>query len=628
MHGIVSPVPATSDRELLRFVACGSVDDGKSTLIGRLLIETGSVSDDQLAALAKLSRRYGTTGDDLDCALLLDGLESEREQGITIDVAYRYFGTKRRAFVVADTPGHEQYTRNMVTGASNADVALLLVDVRHGLADQTMRHSRIAALLGIRHIVLVANKMDLVDFSEPAFAELEKSYREFAASLGFAAVAAVPVSARDGDNVASNSARMPWYKGPTVLELLETIDPAADAKATPPRYVVQSVIRADNDFRGLAGFVASGSFAIGDTVALGRSGESANIARIVTFDGDQDRAETGQAVTLVLDRHRDAGRGDILAPAEAAPQITDQFAAHLVWLDEAALLPGRTYMLRLGTQSVSAAVTSLRHKVEIETGGKSAGRTLELNDIGFCNIATATPVALDPYADNRATGAFILIDRTSGATVGAGMVAFSLRRASNVQWQDFKVNKATRALMKAQRPCIVWFTGLSGAGKSTIMNLVEQQLVQRGFHTYALDGDNVRHGLNQDLGFTDADRVENVRRVGHVAKLMVDAGLVVLCAFISPFEAERKMVRDLVEPGEFFEVFVDTPLSVCLDRDPKGLYAKARAGKVQHVTGLDSPYERPEHPELRLLTDAKSAEDLASDVIAELGRRGILSRAS
>ena len=624
MHGALTAKSSVADRGLLRFVACGSVDDGKSTLIGRLLLETGSVADDQLASLASLSRRYGTTGDELDCALLLDGLESEREQGITIDVAYRYFGTTRRAFVVADTPGHEQYTRNMVTGASNADLAVLLVDTRHGITTQTMRHSRIAALLGIRRVLLVANKMDLVGFAQEAFVRLREQYLEFAAPLEFAHIEAIPVSARGGDNVGRRSKEMPWYDGPTVLEHLETVEAAASEAAKPLRYVVQSVTRAENDFRGLAGIVASGSIAAGDEVLIGRSGDTARVSRIVTYDGDFDRADAGETVTVVLDRHRDASRGDVLAHLDSPPQTTDQFSAHLVWLDEAALLPGRTYSLLIGAQTVPATVTGLKHKVDIETGGKAAGRTLALNEIGFCNLATTRPIVFDPYADNRATGAFILIDRTTGATAGAGMVAFSLRRASNVQWQKFEVNKQARSRMKAQRPCIVWFTGLSGAGKSTILNVVEQRLVQRGIHTYALDGDNVRHGLNRDLGFTDADRVENIRRVGEVAKLMVDAGLVVLCAFISPFRAERRMVRALVEDGEFVEVFVDTPLDICISRDPKGLYAKAKAGRVQHVTGIDSPYESPETPDIHITTTSGSAETLADVVIADLSRRGII----
>lgn len=611
------------DRDQLHVVACGSVDDGKSTLIGRLLVETGSVTDDQLERLSALSRRYGGTANELEYALLLDGLEAEREQGITIDVAYRYFATARRAFVVADTPGHEQYTRNMLTGASTADLALLLVDIRHGVTTQTMRHARIAALLGIRHVLLVANKMDLVEHAERPFVAVRDGFGRFAEPLGFAAIAAIPVAARHGDNVVSLSARMPWYRGTTVLEHLESVA-ATSARPQALRFLVQSVIRADGDFRGLAGLVASGNVARGETLTVNGSRRTVRVDRIVTFDGDLEQAASGDAVTLVLADHADVARGDVLARPGAAPEMTDQFAAHLVWLDEHPLLPSRTYLLRNGTRMVPASITALRHRIDIETGGKVAGRTLGANDIGVCNMSTAMPVALDSYADNRATGAFILIDRDSAATVGAGMVDFSLHRASNVHQQSFVVDKAARARQKGQRPCIVWFTGLPGAGKSTIMNLVEQRLARRGVHTYALDGDNLRRGLNHDLGFTDEDRVENIRRAGEVARLMVDAGLVVLCAFISPFRADRRMVRELVEPNEFLEVFVDTPLTECMARDPKGLYAKAQAGRTRHVTGLDSPYEPPDAPELRLVTTEATAESLADRVIEDLERRGAI----
>jgi bifunctional enzyme CysN/CysC len=613
------------DRDQLHIVACGSVDDGKSTLIGRLLIETGSVTDDQLARLCELSRRYGGAADELEYALLLDGLEAEREQGITIDVAYRYFATARRAFVVADTPGHEQYTRNMLTGASTADLALLLVDVRHGVTTQTMRHARIAALLGIRHVLLVVNKMDLVDHAEKPFVAVRDAFERFAAPLGFAAITAIPVAARHGDNVARPSPAMPWHRGATVLEHLESVE-VAGARPQALRFLVQSVIRADGDFRGLAGFVASGDIVRGETLAVGGLARTVRVDRIVTLDGDLDRAASGDAVTLVLADHADISRGDVLARPGAEPETTDQFAAHLVWLDEHPLLPSRTYLLRVGNRMVPASITALRHRIDIETGGKVAGRTLAANDIGVCNVSTAVPVTVDAYADNRATGAFILIDRDSAATVGAGMVDFSLHRASNVRHQTFVVDKSARARQKGQQPCIVWFTGLPGAGKSTIMNLVEQQLVRRGVHTYALDGDNLRGGLNHDLGFTDADRVENIRRAGEVARLMADAGLVVLCAFISPFRADRRMVRELVGANEFLEVFVDTPLGECMARDPKGLYAKAQAGRVRHVTGLDSPYEPPEAPELRLVTTEATADRLAEQVVVELERRRAIGR--
>ena len=614
-----------SDSGLLRIVACGSVDDGKSTLVGRLLAETGSLPVDYLEAMTRLSRRYGSAGDDLDYALLLDGLEAEREQGITIDVAYRYFATPRRNFIVADTPGHEQYTRNMVTGCSNAELAMLLVDARNGLTVQTMRHSRIAALLGIRHVLLVINKMDLVGFSEAAFAAIQNSYVDFANSLNFSQIAAIPTSARFGDNVVEQSKQMAWYSGPAVLDFLETVQ-IKPSIPQPLRFTVQSVIRAAGDFRSYAGIVLSGTIAQNDEIIIARSGDLARVARIATFDGDLARANTGQAISLVLDNQTDIGRGDIIAHPDTPPEVTDQFAAHLVWLDRHPLLPGRTYTLQLGTQLAAVTVTAIKHKIEIETGGQGAGRTLEANEIGVCNISSATPVSLDPYDKIPATGAFILIDRATASTVGAGMVDFALRRASNIKPQRFMINKMARAHMKGQRPCIVWFTGLPGAGKSTIMNLVEQRLSMRGVHTYALDGDNLRQGLSRDLGFSDADRVENIRRAGEVARLMVDSGLVVLCAFISPFEAERQMVRELVEPDEFIEVFVDTPVEICMARDPKGLYAKAREGRVFHVTGLDSPYEAPKAPDMRLETVLDTAEVLADRVVDHLGRKKLIDR--
>jgi bifunctional enzyme CysN/CysC len=615
-------IRATPARELLRFLACGSVDDGKSTLIGRLLAETGAVPVDQIEALKQWSRKFGSTADKLDYALLLDGLEAEREQGITIDVAYRYFSTARRAFVVADAPGHEQYTRNMATGASNADVALILVDARNGVTTQTLRHTRIAALLGICDALLVVNKMDLVGFAQGAFDRIREAYEEFAAPLGFSA-RAVPAVAPDGDNIVRKSARMPWYAGPTVLEWLETVEVARKANA-PLRFLVQGVNRPNGDFRGYSGLLAGGAVAVGDEVAIARTGQRTRVERIATFDGDFLRAETGSSVTLTLSDALDVARGDVIARPDALPAIADQFAAHLVWLDETHLLPGRTYALRLATQAVAASVTALKHKVDVETGAETATRVLESNEIGFCNIAAAVPLALDPYAQSRATGAFILVDRISARTVAAGMVAFPLRRSANVRQQRFRVDRELRAHMKAQRPCILWFTGLPGAGKSTIMNLVEQKLAERGVHTYALDGDNLRRGLNRDLGFTDFDRVENIRRAGEVARLMLDAGLIVLCAFVSPFRAERRMVRELVEPVEFIEVFVDTPVEICIERDPKGLYAKARDHLVQNVTGIDSPYEPPEHAELRVETVDRTPEIVAEEVLAELRCRGIL----
>jgi bifunctional enzyme CysN/CysC len=613
---------ASQARDLLRFVACGSVDDGKSTLIGRLLAETGAIPVDQVEALKQWSRKFGSAGEKLDYALLLDGLEAEREQGITIDVAYRYFSTARRAFLVADTPGHEQYTRNMATGASHAEAALILVDARNGVTTQTFRHTRIAALLGIRKVLLVVNKMDLVGFAQTAFAAIRDEFVAFATPLGISA-AAVPAVAPDGDNVVRRSVRMPWHDGATVLEWLESVD-AMPRCTGALRFLVQGVTRPNGDFRGYAGFLASGALETGDEIAIARTRQKTRVGRIVSFDGDLPRAEPGSSVTLTLAHQLDVARGDVIASPDAMPTVADQFAAHLVWLDEAHLLPARTYTLRLGTQTAAASVTALKHKVDVSTGAETATRVLEANEIGFCNLATAAPVALDPYEDNRVTGAFILIDRISARTVAAGMVAFALQRSGNVLQQRFGVDKALRAHMKAQRPCILWFTGLPGAGKSTILNLVEQRLAERGVHTYALDGDNLRRGLNRDLGFTDFDRVENIRRAGEVARLMVDAGLVVLCAFVSPFRAERRMVRDLVAPEEFIEVFVDTPVEVCMERDPKGLYAKARAHTVRNVTGVDSPYEPPEHSELRLETVGRTPESTADAVLAELCRRGIL----
>ncbi len=614
--------PPQGARDLLRFVACGSVDDGKSTLIGRLIAETGSVPVDRIEALKQWSRKSGGAGDKLDYALLLDGLEAEREQGITIDVAYRYFATPRRAFLVADTPGHEQYTRNMATGASHAEVALVLVDARNGITVQTYRHTRIAALLGIRRVLLVVNKMDLVGFAQTAFAAIRDGFVAFATPLGIS-VAAIPAVAPDGDNVVRASARMPWHPGPTVLEWLEGVEVAPPHEA-PLRFLVQGVNRPSGGLRGYAGYVASGAVEPGDAISIARSGQQTRIARIVTFDGDRERAQTGSSVTLTLADQLDVARGDMIVAADAPPAVADQFAAHLVWLDETHLLPGRTYTLRLGTQTAAASVTALKHKIDVTSGIETATRVLEANEIGFCNLATAVPIALDPYELNRSTGAFILIDRISARTLAAGMVAFPLRRAGNVRQQRFGVDRTLRAHMKAQRPCILWFTGLPGAGKSTILNLVEERLAERGVHTYALDGDNLRGGLNRDLGFTDFDRVENIRRAGEVARLMIDAGLVVLCAFVSPFRAERRMVRELVGPEEFIEVFVDTPVEVCIERDPKGLYAKARDRVVRNVTGIDSPYEPPEHAELRLETVGRDPQTVADEVLAELRRRGIL----
>jgi bifunctional enzyme CysN/CysC len=615
-----------SERDHLRFLACGAVDDGKSTLIGRLMVETGSVPDDQMANLVHLSKKFGTTGDDLDYALLLDGLEAEREQGITIDVAYRYFGTPKRAFIVADTPGHEQYTRNMVTGASNAEFALLLVDAKAGLTRQTLRHSRILSLLGIRRVLLVVNKMDLVDCREAPFNAIRDEYQVFAGQLAFEHVEAIPIVARDGENIVRRSERMPWYKGPTVLQHLETVPISTHQHEQPARFHVQSVVRTQSGGRGYAGYMSSGVLNRGDSIIVGRSLRPSTIREIYIYPDTVDSVETGQAATIELADQVDVSRGDILTPVDAAPQVADQFSAHLVWLNENPMLPGRTYSLRIGTHTVAATITALKHGTDIETGEHAAVTTLNINDIGYCNIATTEPIAFDPYITNRETGAFILIDRQTGATAGAGMADFALYRASNLVKQSYEIDKAFRAKMKAQRPATVWFTGLPSAGKSTILNIVEQKLSLRGIHTYALDGDNMRLGLNRDLGFTEADRVENVRRAGEVARLMVDAGLVVLCAFVSPFRNERQSVRERHEPGEFLEVFVDTPLAICEERDPKGLYAKARAGKAFHVTGIDSPYEPPLEPEIRLHTEQGSPEEMAEQVIAQMARRGVIAR--
>jgi bifunctional enzyme CysN/CysC len=598
--GVSVTTAGKPEKSLLRFLTCGSVDDGKSTLVGRLLFDSKLIFEDQLLALERDSRKYGTLGDDVDFALLVDGLEAEREQGITIDVAYRFFATGRRAFIVADTPGHEQYTRNMATGASTADLAVVLVDARKGVLKQTKRHTYICALLGIPCIVLAVNKIDLVDFSAERFSEIVTDYLSFAKSLNFQSVVAVPLSARYGDNVTSSSDRMLWYRGPTFLDYLESIDVERADADRPLRFPVQWVNRPDMDFRGLAGTVASGSVAVGDRIVVVSSGKESTIKRIVTFDGDRLRARAGEAVTVTLSDDVDVARGDLLAHPQDRPEVVDQFAAHVLWLHEEPMLPGRSYLLRIGTNILPARITKLKHLTDVNTLEQRPGRTLQLNEIGFCNLSTANQVALDPYVDNRRTGAFILIDRFTNATVGAGMVSFGLRRATNIHRQSHLVDKASRSALKLQNPCVLWFTGLSGSGKSTIANLVERALHDRGVHTMILDGDNVRHGLNRDLGFTEADRVENIRRVGEVAKLFVESGLVVLTCFISPFRAERQMVKEMLGDKEFVEIFVDAPVEECMQRDPKGLYAKAKAGKIKNFTGIDSPYEAPEAPDIRV----------------------------
>ena len=611
-------------KDLLRFLTCGSVDDGKSTLIGRMLHDTKLIFEDQLSALAKDSRQFGTTGDDVDFALLLDGLEAEREQGITIDVAYRFFSTPRRSFIVADTPGHEQYTRNMATGASTAQLAVILIDARKGVLVQTRRHSYICSLLGVRHIVVAVNKIDLIDYRKESFDRIVGDYLEFASQLGFTSIIPIPISARYGDNVIERSGNTPWYRGPSLLEHLETIDIDSDALSKPFRFRVQWVNRPNLDFRGYAGTVDSGRIAKGDAIVVAASGKQSRVSDIVTYDGSLEVAEAGDAVTLTLADEVDVSRGDLLVSPTARPEVSDQFAAHVIWMDDEPLMPGRSYLARVGAKTVLLSITAIKYKIDVNTREHLAANTLKLNEIAFCNIATGVPVAFDLYAENRKTGAFLIIDRYNNRTVGTGMVAFALRRGTNIHWQPLLLGKSERATLKKQKPAIVWLTGLSGAGKSTIANVVEQRLHAAGHHTMLLDGDNVRHGLNRDLGFTEADRVENIRRVGEVAKLMVESGLIVLCSFISPYRAERDMVRGLVAPGEFIEVFVDTPVEDCMQRDPKGLYAKALAGTLKNFTGVDAPYEAPLEPEVHLFTIGQPPEALAEKVLSILLERGVL----
>jgi bifunctional enzyme CysN/CysC len=612
------------EKTLLRFLTCGSVDDGKSTLIGRLLFDSKLIFEDHLAALTKDSRKHGTTGEDIDLALLVDGLEAERQQGITIDVAYRYFATDKRKFIVADTPGHEQYTRNMATGASNSELAVILIDARKGVLTQTRRHAYIVAALGIRNVILAVNKIDLVDFSQGTFDRIAAEFREFAARLSFANVVAIPISARDGDNVIALSDRTPWYEGPTLLDYLETVEVESELASKPFRMPVQWVNRPNLDFRGFSGTIVSGMARPGDAIVVARSGRSSRITRIVTSDGDLDQAVAGQAVTVVLADEIDVSRGDMLVAPDQRPEVADQFAAHILWMADEEMLPHRQYLIKAGSQSSPGQITALKHKVDVNTLEHIATRTLKLNEIGYCNLSTSEALAFDAYRENRDTGGFIIIDRFSNATVGAGMIEFGLRRATNVHWQALDVNAQARARLKGQEPCVLWFTGLSGSGKSTIANLVEKRLFGEGRHTYLLDGDNVRHGLNQDLGFTDADRVENIRRVAEAAKLFVDAGLITLVSFISPFRSERRIARDLLRLGQFVEIFVDAPIEVCMARDPKGLYKRAAAGQIKNFTGIDSPYERPENPELTLSTATLAPEDAAERIVAYLKAEGII----
>jgi len=622
---ILAYLEAQENKSLLRFITCGSVDDGKSTLIGRLLFESKLLFEDQLAALEADSRKVGTQGGDIDFALLVDGLAAEREQGITIDVAYRFFSTDKRKFIVADTPGHEQYTRNMATGASTAELAVLLIDARHGLLTQTRRHSFIVSMLGVRKLVLAVNKMDLVDYSEEVYNDILAEYKTFSEALDVDTITAIPVSALKGDNVTEAGGNMPWYDGPTLLEHLETIPVGDHARDQSFRMPVQWVNRPNLDFRGFSGQIASGAVRPGDRVKVMPSGTETTIARLVTYDGDLEVGHAGQSVTITLDDEVDASRGDVIVTAEDPSGVADQFQAHVLWMSDKPMMPGRPYVMKIGAREATVTPSKLKHKINVNTLAKEPSKNLGLNEIGVCNISVDRDIAFDPYKASRATGGFIMIDRMTNNTVGMGLLNFALRRASNIHWEAMDIDKAARSELKGQRPVILWFTGLSGAGKSTIANLVESQLHARGHHTVSLDGDNVRHGLNRDLGFTEADRVENVRRVSEVSKLMVDAGLITLSSFISPFNSERKMARDRVEDGEFCEIFVDTPLEVAEARDAKGLYKKARAGEIKNFTGIDSPYEAPEKPEIHLHMDGLSAEEAAAQVIAWLEQHGYIS---
>ena len=616
---------AHEHKSLLRFITCGSVDDGKSTLIGRLLYDSKMLFEDQLAALEADSKKVGTQGGELDFALLVDGLAAEREQGITIDVAYRFFSTDQRKFIVADTPGHEQYTRNMVTGASTADLAVILIDARKGVLTQTRRHSYLVSLIGIRKVVLAINKMDLVGYAQDTFDTIVEAYREFAKQVGIEEFVAIPVSGLRGDNITAPSEHTPWYHGPTLMGYLETVEIEDAARERPLRLPVQWVNRPNLDFRGFAGTLASGSVRPGERVRVLPSGRESTVTRIVTMDGDLDRAVAGQSVTLTLADEIDISRGDVIAKPEHLPGVADQFEAVVVWMADEPMLPGRPYWLKNGTKQVAATITEPKYKVNVNTLERLATKKLELNEIGVCNLSLDQPIAFDPYVECRETGSFILIDRLTNATVGAGMIHFALRRSQNIHWQALDVNRRSRATIKGQRPAVLWLTGLSGAGKSTIANLVEKKLHALGKHTYLLDGDNVRHGLNRDLGFTDADRVENIRRVAEVSRLMVDAGLLVLVSFISPFRAERRMARALFEPGEFHEIHVDTPLALAETRDPKGLYKKARRGELKNFTGIDSPYEAPESPEIYVDTTRNAPEQSAEAIVEYLERGGWLS---
>lgn len=624
LSDLESYLASQASKSLLRFITCGSVDDGKSTLIGRLLYDSKLIFEDQLSALEADSRKMGTQGENIDFALLVDGLAAEREQGITIDVAYRFFTTDKRKFIVADTPGHEQYTRNMATGASTADVAVILIDARQGVLTQTKRHSYIVSSFGIRKVVVAVNKMDLVDYDEATFRAIEAEYRQFADQLRFDEVEIVPVSALAGDNIMGPSDNLAWFNGPALLPYLETVEVAQDLSDRPFRLPVQWVNRPNLNFRGFSGTIAAGTVRPGDRVTALPSGKSSVVEKIVTMTGDLDAAGPGYAVTVTLEDEIDVSRGDVLVAEEAPAQVSDQLQAHILWMHDTHLVPGRQYNLKAGTRQLPCVVTELKHRVNINTLEIQPGKTLELNEVGVCNLSLSDKIVFEPYVDNRDLGNFILIDRLTNDTVGVGLLDFSLRRADNVVWQELTVDRFRRSAIKHQRPCVLWMTGLSGSGKSTIANMLEARLHDLHRHTYVLDGDNVRHGLNRDLGFVEADRVENIRRVGETAKLMADAGLITIVSFISPYAEERSAVRELCEPGEFIEIFIDTPLEVCEARDPKGLYKKARDGEIKNFTGIDSAYEPPISPDLHLKTDESSAEALVDEVINYLEARSFL----
>ena len=616
---------AQENKSFLRVFTCGSVDDGKSTLIGRLLFDSKLIYEDQMAAIERDSKASGTQGEKPDLALLVDGLAAEREQGITIDVAYRFFSTDKRKFIIADTPGHVQYTRNMATGASTADVAILLIDARYGVMEQTRRHAFIASLLGIPQVVVAVNKMDLVEFDQSVFNEIDVAFRDFAKNLNFKDIMTIPVSALDGDNVTTKSDVAPWYRGPSLLEFLEDVEVDRQNLETPFRLPVQWVNRPNLDFRGFSGTIASGTISKGDEIMAMPSGKRSKVKDIVLYKDSLEYARQDQAVTITLEDEIDISRGDMICAAESPIEVADQFQAHLIWMDDTRLFPGRQYIIRTANQAVGGSVTSLKHRIDVVDFSEAAAKTLELNEIGVVTLSLTKPIAFDPYLNNRTTGAFVVVDRMSNRTVGAGTIDFALRRSKNIVRQDFTVNHVARADQKGQKPATLWFTGLSGSGKSTIANLVDQMLFERGCHTYTLDGDNIRHGLNRDLGFTKEDRVENIRRIGEVSRLMNNAGLITMCSFISPYRAERQMVRDKAGEGSFIEIFVDTPLEVAEQRDVKGLYKRARAGKIKNFTGIDSEYQQPSDPEIHIKTVEMSAEDAAAKIVDYLASKGFLT---